>query len=303
MLGVHVHDEPDEERHDPAARGIAIHAVLEQLVRAAIESGKRPEQPWTAAEHARAQAMLTRHANRMAAEGKAGLATVWAVHVVRWRRQLRQLLVADDAYRAAQTARPLDVEHSFGKDSQSPPLALDLPGGQVELTGSIDRIDRTAVGGLIVFDYKTGASRSYLTFPPAGADADADTDFTERGRRLQLPLYAVAARRDLGDGLTPVSAYYWFIDQGGLRRGGLIDEAAEQRFHNVLDVIASGVRDGAFPARPGAFDPYFRSFANCRWCTFDRVCSQGRGELWQRARTHPRAGPYATLAEPAPERP
>jgi hypothetical protein len=303
VLGVAITEEPDEERHDPRERGSAVHDVLEHLVRAAIGTGKPPGQPWTADEHARAQEMLSVHAERMVAEGTAGRPAVWAVHVAQWRRRLRQVLLADDAYRAAQAARPLDVEHGFGKDGQSPPLALDLPGGHVELAGYIDRIDRTATGELVVIDYKTGKSAKYGAFPLEGANADTTTDFTEQGRRLQLPLYALVARRDFADAATPVSAYYWFVDEGVARRGGRIDEPAEQQFRDVLDVIASGVRDGAFPARPGDFDTYFRSFASCQWCDFDRACSQDRGELWLRIQASPRARPYATLAEPAPTEP
>ena len=299
VLGVHVTGEPDEERYDPRERGSAVHNVLERLVRAAIETGKPPGQPWTAEEHARAQAMLSAHAERMVADGKAGRPTVWAVHVTQWRRQLRQMLLADDAYRAAHAARPLAVEHGFGKDGQSPPLTLDLPDGQVELSGYVDRIDRTETGELVVIDYKTGKSANYGSFPLEGADADAATDFTDQGRRLQLPLYALLARRDLADASTPVSAYYWFVDEGAARRGGRIDETAEREFRDVLNVVASGVRDGAFPARPGGFDAWFRSFANCRWCEFDRACGQDRGELWQRVHASPRARPYADLAEPA----
>lgn len=303
VLGVHVTGEPDEERHDPRERGSAVHNVLERLVRAAIDTGKPPGQPWTAEEHARARAMLSEGAERMVAGGKAGRAAVWAVHVTRWRRQLRQMLLADDAYRAAQAARPLAVEHGFGRDGQNPPLTLDLPDGQVELAGYVDRIDRTETGELVVIDYKTGKSASYRAFPPEGADAGAATDFTDRGRRLQLPLYALVARRDLAAVSVPVSAYYWFVDEGAARRGGRIDEQAERRFRDVLNVVASGVRDGAFPARPGGFDARVRSFASCRWCEFDRACGRDRGELWQRVRASPRARPYADLAEPAAAEP
>ena len=47
---------------------------------------------------------------------------------------------------------PRDVEHAFGRDDQ-PPLAVDLPGGQVKLAGSIDRVDETSDGELVVIDY------------------------------------------------------------------------------------------------------------------------------------------------------
>ena len=219
VLGVRPLEEPDEDKADTAERGSAVHSVLERLVRAAIQACKAPAEPWSPAEHASAQQMLAEQADRMLAEGKAGRAAPWAVQVQRWRRQLRQMLVADDAYRAARGTVPRDVEHAFGRDDQ-PPLALDLPGGHVRLAGSIDRVDETSDGELVVIDYKTGKSAKYETFPRCDGAADAGTDLTERGTKLQLPLYALAARQAYGGGATPVSAYYWFVDEKDTRLGG-----------------------------------------------------------------------------------
>jgi ATP-dependent helicase/nuclease subunit B len=297
VLGVRPLEEPDEDKIDAAERGSAVHSVLERLVRSAIEAGKAPQEPWSQAEHASAQQMLAEQADRMLAEGKAGRAAPWAVQAERWRRQLRRVLVADDAYRAARGAVPRDVEHAFGRDDQ-PPLVLNLPGGQVRLGGSIDRVDETSDGELVVIDYKTGKSKNYEAFPRYD-DAAAGADLTERGKKLQLPLYALAARQGYGDDATPVSAYYWFADEGDARRGGPVDLPAVNRFHEVLGVLAEGIRDGAFPARPGAFDTYFRSFESCSWCPYDRVCGKARDDEWAQLRGDTRVSRYADLAEPA----
>ena len=208
------------------------------------------------------------------------------------------MLVADDAYRAARGAVPRDVEHAFGRDDQ-PPLAVDLPGGHVKLAGSIDRVDETSDGELVVIDYKTGKSAKYETFPRCDGAADAGTDLTKRGTKLQLPLYALAARQAYGGGTTPVSAYYWFVDEKDTRLGGLVGLPEANRFHEVLGVLTEGIRDGAFPARPGAFDPFYRSFESCSWCPFDRVCSNARDDEWAQIRTDTRVSRYASLAEPA----
>jgi ATP-dependent helicase/nuclease subunit B len=298
VLGIRPVEEPDEDKADAAERGSAVHEVLERLVRGAIDAGKAPAEPWSEAEHTAAQRMLAEQADRMLAEGKAGRPIPWAVQMEQGRRQLRQVLLADDAYRAARGARPRDVEHAFGRDDH-PPLVLDLPGGQVRLSGSIDRIDQTSDGELVVIDYKTGRSKNYEAFPRFGDAADAAADLTERGKKLQLPLYALAARQDYGAGATPVSAYYWFVDEGEGRRGGPVGEPVVDRFHDVVDVLAEGIRDGAFPARPGAFGQFYRSFESCTWCQFDRVCSQTRDDVWERIRDDTRVSRYAGLAEPA----
>jgi RecB family exonuclease len=301
VLGIRPAKEPDEDQADRAERGSAVHEVLERLVRGAIDEGKAPAEPWSQAEHAEAQRMLTGQADRMLADGKAGRPASWAVHVATWRRQLRRVLLADDAYRVAHGARPRDVEHAFGGDGQ-PPLVLDLPGGPVKLAGSIDRVDETRDGEIVVIDYKTGKSKTYETFPRSGqaaGAADAAADLTGRGMRLQLPLYALAARQDYGGSATPVSAYYWFVDEGEGRRGGPVGQLATDRFHDVVGVLADGIRDGAFPARPGAFDQFYRSFGNCSWCQFDRVCSKARDDVWERIRDDTRVSRYTGLAEPA----
>jgi PD-(D/E)XK nuclease superfamily len=170
----------------------------------------------------------------------------------------------------------------------------------------------------------TGLGRGVLVGPLwdlAGADLDlliivgaAEGSYPPRGRehpllrdevragiglRLQLPLYALAAGQAYGGSAGPPSAYYWFVDEGGTRRGGRVGPSAVSRLHEVLDVLAGGIRDGAFPARPGEYNPWYRSFGNCSWCQFDRVCSRTRDDLWDRVRADPRVSRYAGLAEPA----
>lgn len=303
VLGVRGLDEPDEDRVDAAARGTAVHEVLERLVGEAIARGKPAGEPWTAAEHDRAQTLLAEQLDRLLADGRAGRPTPWRVEARRRRRQLRQMLLADEAYRKDRGARPVAVEHRFGGDA---PLSVALPSGPVRLAGCVDRVDACADGSLVVLDYKTGRSRAdgYATFPEEGTTPGAAADLTGRGRHLQLPLYALAARRDLAPASAPggtppaVSGYYWFVDEGGTRRGGPIDAAAQGRFLDVLDTVAAGIRDGAFPVRPGEFDAFYRSFDSCAWCEFTRVCSTGRVELWERLREDPRVRRYARLAEP-----
>ncbi len=95
---------------------------------------------------------------------------------------------------------PRYFEQAFGID-EAPPLVLSGDeGDEIRLHGFIDRVDVNADGRLRVIDYKTGG--------PA--------PFTQRavreGKKLQLPLYALAARDALGLG-EPVEAFYWHVQQ------------------------------------------------------------------------------------------
>ncbi len=95
--------------------------------------------------------------------------------------------------------RPLAFEAKFGMQGQ-PALSIATPGGEIRLHGVIDRIDANPQGQLRVIDYKSGGS--HLTAQ----------DLLE-GRRLQLPIYALAATQALGLG-EAAEGFYWKLFQG-----------------------------------------------------------------------------------------
>jgi ATP-dependent helicase/DNAse subunit B len=113
------------------------------------------------------------------------------------RKQLSELLSMTLKGLAAQGAgfRTRSIEHTFGFNSAAPRIQTEC--GPITLRGRIDRIDVNDEGDLRVIDYKTGAS---------GLD---ERDLIE-GKRLQLPLYALAAEQALGKGKT-VDGFYWPI--------------------------------------------------------------------------------------------
>jgi ATP-dependent helicase/nuclease subunit B len=89
---------------------------------------------------------------------------------------------------------PMAYERVFGM-RDTPPLEIGV--GDVRLRGVIDRLDRNGEGRLRVIDYKTGSSH-------------LESSELIEGRRLQLPLYALAARQTLGSG-EPMEGFYWAI--------------------------------------------------------------------------------------------
>ncbi len=140
---------------------------------------------------------------------------------------------------------PFAYEQTFGIED-SPPLVVDLAGESLRLHGVIDRLDRNSQGGIRVVDYKTGGSHL------------AQNDLKD-GRRLQLPIYALAARDALGLG-EPADGIYWKIlaaAAGSLKLAKFKTEelqgpeAAYQVVREHLLRIITGIRAGNFsPAVP-----------------------------------------------------
>jgi RecB family exonuclease len=135
-------------------------------------------------------------------------------------------------------------EQAFGIQD-TPPLEIDLDGEKVLLRGLIDRIDQNADGSLRVVDYKTGST--HLT-----------KEDLIHGRRLQLPLYALAAKEALKLG-EPVEGMYWKIRaaaSGSLTLStfksdtGIGIEVAIQTSKEHLTRILKGIRAGDFPPAP-----------------------------------------------------
>ncbi len=92
---------------------------------------------------------------------------------------------------------PYLCEAAFGLWDH-PPLIVREGDDGFRLRGLIDRIDRTPDGRLRVIDYKTAGPSAFTN--PAVAE----------GKKLQIPLYALAARDALGLG-EPVEGFYWHV--------------------------------------------------------------------------------------------
>lgn len=92
---------------------------------------------------------------------------------------------------------PFRQEQKFGLGEQES-LKIQLSNGRMlQLHGVIDRVDINKQGQIRVIDYKTGSSHQ------------AKDDLIN-GTRLQLPLYALAARDALNLG-QPVEGFYWAL--------------------------------------------------------------------------------------------
>jgi ATP-dependent helicase/DNAse subunit B len=159
--------------------------------------------------------------------------------------------------------KPFAFERVFGVKGE-PPLELEMEGLRILLRGIIDRLDVDDEGNVRVMDYKTGSGHL------------APVDLIE-GRRLQLPLYALAASEGLHVG-KPVDGFYWAILKAEAGRLRLIKfrHQDEDRVYAGLEGaiklalehvarIVQGVQEGEFPPIPprGGCPSYC---AAATWC-------------------------------------
>ena len=167
---------------------------------------------------------------------------------------------------------PIGLELRFGIE-QNAALELDIAGSTVRVRGVIDRLDRRGDGGLRVIDYKTGSGR-------------LNVRELDEGRRIQLPLYALAAQEALELGEV-IEGFYWAIlaaKRGSLRLsnyrapgdgGGAGPDAAYATARRHVSRIVDGVSSGQFEPvpPPGGCPSYCPAAA---WCWRYRPAARGR---------------------------
>jgi RecB family exonuclease len=302
------------ERISGAERGNIIHDALERFLSDVHNEGRSPgpAEGWTASDRERLLSIAEEECAKAYARGITGSELLWRIDRARIRRDLALFLPKDAEVRAETGGTFLEAEHSFGNmDRDGKPredawetVVVELPGGRnVAFRGRVDRVDRAADGRLIVYDYKSGGSFDYAAIDRGG-------DRLAAGTRLQLPIYAMAVRNALGDGMAPISAYYWFASEreGFKRIGYELTPADEARLRTTLGVLAGTVEAGMFPPVPGPtrFDGQSRraTYQNCQYCEFDRVCAGGdRKRAWEERKGVPELAAYVALAEPPVDAP
>jgi len=254
---------PPEPGLDPAQLGSILHEALEAAYRSA-------DDPTDTDSVLRA---LDRVIDPIldAAPARHGFrpTPLWAIERAQHAESLRKTIRGLAEVGAGWT--PIGLELAFGID-QVPPLELEFDGRVVRVRGIIDRLDRRPDRALRVIDYKTGASRLNVA------------ELNE-GRRIQLPLYALAAQQALGLGLV-AEGFYWAIlaaersslrlsnyrapdatDQVGPNAGpgGVGPDAAYATARAHVHRIVDGVCAGHFPPipPPGGCPDYCPAAA---WC-------------------------------------
>ncbi len=150
---------------------------------------------------------------------------------------------------------PHAMEARFGMGN--PSLVLKTSAGDVRLHGYIDRLDAAPDGSLRVIDYKAGST-------PISAN------HLNEGRRLQLPIYAMAARDALGLGEVS-GGFYWHIQKAEASSLKLekFEGGVEAAFATAVAHIGrhvAGIRAGHFePKAPEDGCPSYCPAVNFCW--------------------------------------
>jgi ATP-dependent helicase/nuclease subunit B len=289
LLGIRPPYRPEtNEELSAKDRGTLVHEILARYVRERIEQGA-PASTGRLLEIARECFDLA------VQEGRCGPPLVAELERSRLERELRRFFDED-------RLSPVAVELSFGSArrgveatvNQLPAVEVRTAGGRtVHFGGRMDRIDVAPDGSIVVSDYKTGQHSQLRALR---------TDPVAQGTKLQLVVYALAARALQVHGGT-VRSRYWLVS---LNRVAAcfelqLNERAVARLSEVVGLIVEGIETGVFPGVPGneTFRANRPTFEHCATCDFDRVCPIDRERRWSLQLANRRVEPVLALgAEP-----
>jgi ATP-dependent helicase/nuclease subunit B len=219
---------PPEEGFDVRMLGSMLHQILED-----VYSSANDLETCLALLPEKAQAVFERAPQEYGFRPTA----LWAVQQRELERRLRETITALDE--VSHEFTPLHMEARFGMGE--PSLILQTEAGEVRLHGYIDRLDAAPDGSLRVIDYKSGG-------------ATISAAHLKDGRRLQLPIYALAAQDALELGEVS-SGFYWHIQSAKAsslkleKFEGGVDEAFATAVAHVGRHV-DGIRSGHFEPKP-----------------------------------------------------
>ena len=276
-------------------RGTLMHDILEEFMREIVGMGKLPApgENWDADAMSRLERITLSHFQQAERRGVTGRPLLWELARQEIQEDLETFLEEDADVRALHGTAWTMAEAAFGTGGDAP--VVHDPQTRLSFRGRIDRIDLSADGAsALVIDYKTGSARAYK---------ELDKDVIDRGKRLQLGIYSMAARR-LFPEATSVKAAYWFTRTAAASRfapSGYFDIDAgdtRDRFRHGIASIIEGIGSGLFPARPGPWvgHPERPGHENCRYCDFDTLCPARRSDIWQRKKSDASIAGYLSLS-------
>jgi len=217
---------PPEEGFDVRMLGSMLHKILEEVYSSASDL-----ETCLALLPEKAQAVFERAPKEYGFRPTA----LWTVQQRELEKRLRETITELDEVSNGFT--PLHMEARFGMGQLS--LVLQTEAGNVRLHGYIDRLDAAPDGSLRVIDYKSGGT----TISAA---------HLKDGRRLQLPIYALAAQDALGLGEVS-SGFYWHIQSA--KASSLKLEKFEGGVGAAFAMAVSHIGKHVNNIRAGHFEP------------------------------------------------
>ncbi|MDX6246785.1 MAG: ATP-dependent helicase/nuclease subunit [Kribbellaceae bacterium] len=270
----------------PLQIGNLIHNSLDAFVSRLAGSLPGYGEPWADEQRSLLLAIGADLADRFEAEGLTGHPRLWQRERLRVLGDLLVLLADDDRWRTLHDASVVASELRFGFDGE-PPVEIPVPSGRVLLRGSADKVDLGKDGTIYVTDVKTGGFSRYEAI---------ESDPVAAGTKLQLPVYAYAARARLGEQSTPVEASYWFVRKGGRRIPVPLTEEVADRYVDTLDVIVSSIAAGYFPAKAPEVPDFL--WVQCPYCNPDGIGHSEVRSRWERKRNDPTLERLVRLIDP-----
>ena len=286
--------EPLEQPEDvvsisPADIGSLIHAVMDDLVQGVKEEQQLPShgEPWSHLHRQRLIQHLRARERDYLEQGLTGHPRLWQGEQRRIEADLLAMIDDDDRWRHTYRAAIVDSELTFGLKGL-PGIELPVARGTISLRGSADKLDERSDGALVVTDIKTGGFSRFTAI-------EGDDPFVH-GTKLQLPVYALAARARHGTASTPVSACYWFVRKGHRRISVELSAELVDRFSSVVSTLTDAITAGLFPAKaPESVD---WSWVQCPYCNPDGMGHGGLRDAWERKRTDPLLAHLVALIDP-----
>ncbi len=283
VLGIEELEEPEEvERITPLDRGSLVHNILFQGYRNHFgQGGSLSAEALSASLRTAADAVFRRI-------GTIGPPLTWQIDRSQIARDLEHFarLDIDDCRRTG--AMPALFEMRFGmpprgqdEDSASTerPLELAVEGHTVRFKGKIDRVDELGEDGLRVIDYKTGSKRG-------------KTNSLDGGRRLQLPIYLLAADMLRPDRRGLDALYSFATAKGGFATVEFDRDTLDDRrgdLHRIIDAVRRSLQAGVFVARP--------EHQHCLYCPFSKLCGPNKDLIYERKKDDPALEPLLELAD------
>lgn len=288
LLGVDPLETPELRlRIDPLSKGTLIHEILEAFVRHRIAASQPDRFGWNTDDADRLHDIADTAFAAVKARGLTGEALYWQRDQVLLRRDLDEFLSLDTKRRRDGRLRPVATELEFGL-AGADAVQVPLPNGPtIALRGSIDLVDETPNGDLVVVDYKTGKRSPITTKDPH-----------KNGTKLQLVLYALAARQELDRPDAGVDSSYWHLRAADSYRtaGYVLTPAIEAQVLGAVADIVLGVEQGIFPHHP---DPSTRGgWISCHYCDPDGLGVADARRRFVRMAEDPMLDSYIALAEP-----